>query len=99
MIINFSPHCMTQALDRDLLVELRSGISKIKDSDIDQNLTGEINFIVERKSQILRREGSTGDLVILGIEVDQWIVKSVFLQCESQVSYRESQGRVYVDLA
>ena len=99
MKINYSGHSVTQALDRDLLDELRAGVKLIQSAEVDLTGTsGEVNFIVEVKSQVLRRQGSSGDLVIIGIDVDNMKVKSVFLQHSDQVEYRKQNGRVYRSL-
>lgn len=92
-----SNHCKRQAELRHLLSELDSGLCKIESTRLN-GVYGEVNFIVERKTQILHRKGSSGDLVIIGIDWDRQVVKSIFLQRQGQVQNRLSNGRQYCSL-
>lgn len=86
-----SAHCKTQAELRHLQSELAEGLSKIQSSRLPSTVQGEVNFIIERKSQILHRKGSTGDLVVIGIDWDRKIVKTIFLQESWQVRDRQAK--------
>ncbi len=94
-----SNHCKQQAQIRQLQSELRDGISKIESIRLPSHIRGEVNFIIERKSQIIRREGSTGDLVIIGMDWTNKVIKTIMLQHENQVqSRRVKLGKQYVSL-
>ena len=96
--MHISKHCTTQATARYLESELAEGLVKIESTRLPSEVNGEVNFIIERKTRVLHRKGSSGNLVIIGIDWDRRIVKSIFLQNEDQVSIRQSRGRQYCSL-
>lgn len=97
--MHISAHCKTQAELRYLQAELREGLIKIESTRLPDSVNGEVNFIVERKTQICHRKGSTGDLVVVGIDWDRKIVKTIFLQESWQVKDRQAKmGKQYCSL-
>ena len=94
-----SAHCKKQSELRQLQSELADGIIKINSTRLPDTVRGEVNFIIERKSQILRREGSTGDLVIIGVDWSNKIIKTIMLQNTRQVQSRRNKlGKQYCSL-
>ena len=87
MFITVSEHCQNQAELRQLESELDEGLELFWDLQA-QGLTGEVNFIIERKDLTLHRKGSSGDLVIIGVDIERRIAKSIFLQHAWQVNNR-----------
>lgn len=98
-MLHISGHAKHQAQIRQLVSELNEGLIKINSTRLPSDVTGEINFIIERKSQILHREGSTGDLVIIGVDWTHKIVKTIMLQNTRQVESRRNKlGKQYCSL-
>ena len=96
--MKISYHCKQQSELRYLLSELDAGMVKVRSTRLPNDVNGEVNFIVERKTRVLHRKGSSGNLVIIGVDWDRKIVKSIFLQNENQVTDRQSRGRQYCSL-
>lgn len=96
--MKISYHASQQAELRQLQSELTEGIRKIRYTRLPQSVSGEVNFIVERKAVKLYREGSNGNLVIIGVDWDSKVVKSIFLQNENQVYNRQRRGKQYCSL-
>lgn len=97
--MKISYHCKQQSELRHLQSELADGLSKIQSTRLPDTVTGEVNFIVERKRAILHRKGSTGDLVIVGVDWSKQIIKTIFLQEAWQVKDRQSKlGKQYCSL-
>ena len=93
-----SGHCKQQSQIRQLQSELADGLEKINSTRLPSKVVGEVNFIIERKSEVLHRKGSTGDLVIVGVDWTRKVVKTIFLQEEWQVKNRQAKGRQYCSL-
>lgn len=96
--MHISAHCKTQAQIRHLQSELAEGMLKVDSTRLPDTVSGEVNFIVEKKRTILHRKGSSGDIVVIGIDWNRKVVKSIFLQNQDQVSSRQAKGRQYCSL-
>lgn len=100
-IRKISPHSLSQADTRRLESELYEGLSKIRSANYALENIGEVNFIIEDKQKVLHRSGSSGDLVIIGTDINcaGVCIKSIFLQHKDQVRDRMSRlGKQYISL-
>ena len=100
-IRKISTHSLDQAQLRHLESELYSGLAKIRQANYALEDIGEVNFIIEDKKKVLHRRGSSGDLVIIGTDVNRFgvCIKSIFLQNKDQVRDRMHRlGKQYISL-
>lgn len=97
-MLHISEHCIDQSQIRHLESELEAGMRLIERTSLPGSVQGEVNFIIERKTQVLHRPGSHGDLVIIGVNWTNKVAKSIFLQNEDQIPGRQASGRVYCSL-
>jgi hypothetical protein len=102
MNITISQHVRERAQLRQLQSYLDVGLDKLRDLTLDSGISGEVNFIASKLPQAINREGSSGDLVIIGCQVvssDRLVVKSIFLQHSWQVANRiRKLGKQYAKL-